>query len=116
MKTAKVVLVDIRENFKPLEIEPLPQSMTDEVTSGNYLAGDHMNKFGEILFSKTDFDQQNVFFIGVLQFVKKVELSSPHIQILSSSNPQNINSITHWICTYYDGNKDDDGGKVFSTT
>lgn len=81
-------------------IKSLTLACIREIIMGEYLTGDHMNTFHDIMSLHTDFRPQNVFYIGVLTFVSPV--AGSHIQIISG-NPTSLEQITHWICTYYDG-------------
>lgn len=81
-------------------VKSLTHASIREIVTGDYLPGDHINTFQEIVALQTEFNPQNVFFIGALEFVRPVVV--PHIQILSG-NPTSVEQITHWICTYYDG-------------
>src|SRR5277367_1806608 len=105
MATPMVILTDIMNPSRPqpnLSIRPLPPAMIAEVAAGDYLADDHMNKFGEILtlVSNGTFRPQEVLLIQAVKYVHPV--TSRHIQLLSGIN-KNLGDITHWICTYYDG-------------
>src|SRR5277367_426181 len=103
MATLKVVLTDF---LKPLRGDrhtaPLPLQMVKDITTGTYLGDDHMNKFGQILSSKTDFRPRDVLLIQLLDAIEPVSPTSPHIQLLSGTIKQ-VGEITHWICTFYDG-------------
>ena len=74
-----------------------------EILNNDYLSGDHMNKFNDMLILSTTFEPQNVFFIGALEFVQPLPRDKKHFQLLSG-NLTDVEAITHWICTYYDGN------------
>ena len=78
------------------------QTLIHEIRIGDYLSGDHMNRFADILRMTTQFSPQNVFFIGALEFVQALPVHRKHIQLLSD-NLTHVDSITHWICIFYDG-------------
>ena len=61
---------------------------TDEVIFTDFLSGDHINKFENILRSNTIFSPESVFFNGAMEFLNPAP--NGHIQILGTSNS------THW--------------------
>ena len=51
----------------------------------DYLSGDHINFFHQMVSNRTTFRPQNVFFVGALDFIQSIPKGQPHIQIVSGN-------------------------------
>ncbi|XP_063927441.1 uncharacterized protein LOC135140714 isoform X2 [Zophobas morio] len=75
-----------------------------DIISGGELYGEHINNFQDIIASRfLNFRPIDVHLIALPQFVRPISHLRKHIQIISGVSGQ-PHQITHWICTYYDGN------------
>ncbi|XP_063926526.1 uncharacterized protein LOC135140059 [Zophobas morio] len=76
----------------------------EDIISGGELCGEHINIFQDIIASRfVNFRPIDVHLISLPQFIRPISHLQKHIQIISGVSGQ-IHKITHWICTYYDGN------------
>ena len=68
-----------------------------------YLENSHMDLFAEILNYHTSFRMQSVVNVYFPENIKQISFHQRNLQILYSNSPGS--SIGHWICTYYDGQR-----------